>query len=72
MEHVLARTTVPSSIGWRRALSTVQVWLAVWSERRSLERLDPRLLDDIGLTPDDARRECARRPWDTPAARSRD
>ncbi|NJO32956.1 MAG: DUF1127 domain-containing protein [Rhodospirillales bacterium] len=38
------------------------LWLARWGERRDLAELDDRLLRDIGLTPADARLECAK-PW---------
>lgn len=37
-----------------------------WRQRRALERLDARALDDIGLTHDDVRRESRRSLWDAP------
>lgn len=36
----------------------------VWKTRRALAELDPRLLRDIGLTAEEARREISRAPWD--------
>ena len=42
-------------------------WLALAAERyrqrRDLAELDPRLLADIGVTPAEARRECAKPFW---------
>ena len=52
--HHLGRISVPRL----RALS---------SSRRQLARLDDHLLDDIGLTREEAAREAARRAWDAPA-----
>lgn len=36
-------------------------------QRRQLAQLDPHLLDDIGLSRNDALIEAARPPWDAPA-----
>ena len=36
-------------------------------QRRALGALDDRLLDDVGLTAEEARTEAARAPWDAPA-----
>ncbi len=36
--------------------------------RQHLARLEPHLLRDIGLTPDQARREASRIMWDAPEA----
>jgi len=45
----------------------VAVTVAKWSERRqsrlALADVDPNLLDDIGVSPDQARRESARPFW---------
>lgn len=35
-------------------------------QRRALAQLEPYRLEDIGMTPDAACREAARRPWDAP------
>ena len=50
---------------WQRIVS----WNRVARERRRLIGLDPRLLRDIGLTPEDAYREASRPFWDTSALR---
>jgi len=42
--------------------------LAVWRQRRALERLDQAALNDIGLSHADAAREAARPIWDAPEA----
>ncbi len=38
-----------------------------WQQRQHLDRLDPHLLRDIGLTEDDVRREIKRPVWDNPS-----
>jgi uncharacterized protein YjiS (DUF1127 family) len=38
----------------------------VMRQRRALAQLDAHLLDDLGLTDADVRREAARAPWDMP------
>lgn len=53
------------------AASPVAVW-RLWlaeamrtiSTRRSLERMDDRMLKDIGLTRSEALEEASRKPWD--------
>ena len=39
---------------------------AVWRQRRALEALDDRALEDIGVTRAEAETEAARRFWDAP------
>ncbi|MEJ6392211.1 DUF1127 domain-containing protein [Gymnodinialimonas sp. 2305UL16-5] len=39
---------------------------AAWRQRRQLERLDARMLRDIGLTEADVHREMGRPLWDAP------
>ncbi len=51
--------TLPKGLG----LSTR---LALWKSRRDLARLDARALQDIGITPEDARREAQLTIWDVP------
>lgn len=41
--------------------------LGVWRSRRALGRLDARLLDDIGISAEEARKETQRSFWDAPA-----
>lgn len=41
----------------------------VASERRKLADLDPTMLRDMGLTPDDVARESSRPFWDVPSRR---
>jgi len=40
---------------------------AVARGRRHLDRLPEHLLRDVGITPDEARREALRKAWDVPA-----
>ena len=67
-----ARTTfTPASFPGRRSFPFI-VWvhsrlLARWYDRhlqrRDLSEIDDHLLRDIGLTPEDVRRECAKSFW---------
>jgi uncharacterized protein YjiS (DUF1127 family) len=41
----------------------IAIWIERTRQRRSLSVLDERLLRDIGVTPSDARRECAKPFW---------
>ena len=41
--------------------------LGLYNSRQSLARLDPSLLDDIGVTPEQAMRESRRKIWDVPS-----
>ncbi|UOM36401.1 DUF1127 domain-containing protein [Acuticoccus sp. I52.16.1] len=68
MEHVLSHLTLPTT-GWIKRTRIVGLWLDVWTERRHLERLDARMLADIGLTDVEARTESKRRAWDVPPQR---
>lgn len=43
--------------------------IGIHRERRSLEQLDAALLEDIGITRDQARAEARRNAWDVPAHR---
>ncbi len=59
----LAPTSQGGSTGssfWLRLLA----WNRVARERRQLLDLDPRLLKDIGLSPEEADREASRPFWD--------
>ena len=66
----LAGTSSAHSRTQRRAplLRSLLGALVLRRSRRSLGELDPRLLDDIGLTEADARIEARRSVWDVPAA----
>ncbi len=50
-------------------VARLRAWMRLHAERRALARLDPRLLDDIGVTPMEAGSEAMRPFWDTPAGR---
>ncbi|EAQ04476.1 hypothetical protein OB2597_10039 [Pseudooceanicola batsensis HTCC2597] len=59
-----------ASLGLGRSFSLIGTTfslLALARSRQALADLDPRALDDIGLTRDDARREAGRPAWDVPA-----
>jgi uncharacterized protein YjiS (DUF1127 family) len=45
------------------AVRLVWSWMERSRQRRALAKLDDRLLHDIGLTRDEARRECANPFW---------
>ena len=50
---------------WARLFS----WIKVARERRRLLELDPRLLKDVGLTPEQAWHEASRPFWDVDRSR---
>jgi uncharacterized protein YjiS (DUF1127 family) len=56
--------------GLRRLFRRLRFWRARARQRRELAALSPYLLDDIGVSPAEARRESAKRPWQAPALRS--
>lgn len=62
---VLARRTHPvrRARPWLRGLRAM---LRAQRARRDLARLDPHLLDDVGLTAEEALRESRRPVWDVP------
>jgi len=47
-------------------LARVFTLQAIWTERKKLASLDPDRLRDLGITPDEARREAKRAAWDAP------
>lgn len=49
--------------------SRLVTMLGIHRERRSLDQLDAALLEDIGITRDQARKEARRNAWDVPAHR---
>lgn len=62
----LSSRTVRSGFGFAPVLAFVVQALAVWRERRALERLDDAALRDIGISRHAAERESARKLWDVP------
>ncbi|NIZ10472.1 DUF1127 domain-containing protein [Pseudooceanicola sp. HF7] len=44
----------------------VMLMMGIHRERRALHHLDEALLRDIGISPEEARRESARPAWDAP------
>ncbi len=66
-----AHMTVPAARAPRTSdlsfFDRVEVALGIWRQRRSLARLDRTLLEDIGLSAEQADREAARPIWDVPA-----
>ena len=56
----------------RHGLSPLRLWAATWRavrlhcSRQRLSALEPHLLRDIGLTPEQARQEASRPIWDAP------
>jgi uncharacterized protein YjiS (DUF1127 family) len=53
----------------REMAHQVHGWIERSRQRRALQDLDDRLLNDIGLSRDEARRECAKLFWQTYARR---
>ena len=47
----------------------LRAWIELNRQRRALRTLDDRLLDDIGVSPDEASRESAKRFWQVYASR---
>lgn len=72
MTGVLTRRTTaatalhPRGVGFGALINRVRLALDIWSERRSLDKLDARMLQDIGLEGWQARQEASRPPWDVP------
>lgn len=73
--EIMSRSPAPLSLPARRAtslslhrlLSSLGRALSLRKSRRDLGALDAHLLSDIGLTPDQARREALRPLWDAPS-----
>ncbi len=53
----------------RSLAARLVMMLGIHRERRSLDQLDAALLEDIGITRDQARKEARRAAWDVPAHR---
>ena len=69
MDLALGHGLSPSgrrSVGmWGR----IRTWWSVARERRRLAELDPRLLEDMGISPEEAGSEAARPFWDINSVR---
>lgn len=52
-----------AQLGNQGAIGLFGLWRRRITTRRALGAMDPRLLADIGLTPDEARREASRPFW---------
>ena len=50
----------------RGPVGRLLAWMSLYSERQALSRLDQHLLDDIGITREQARKEARRPVWDAP------
>lgn len=55
-----------SSCGRARLRNSLMTRLSVWRSRRALAKLDARALEDIGVSPQEARREAKLAAWDVP------
>lgn len=69
MQRILTRSYAPYRASGTNVFARIRLWLDVWSERRALERLDRRMLADIGIDADTAMLEANRPMWDVPNAR---
>lgn len=64
----MTHKALPALMGLRRRRRpTWADWLDLRRQRRALLRLEPRLLDDIGVSRAAALREARRLAWDAPA-----
>lgn len=67
--HLMRRAASWAGVAAKRHAAQSQLADTVVSERAALARLDARLLEDVGVTPAEARRESRRPRWDLPAGR---
>lgn len=61
-----ARAGRPQSL-WSRVFGNLAAMATLARHRKALEKLDPRLLRDIGLTSEEAQAELSRPIWDVPS-----
>lgn len=54
------------TFGIPRHARRLSLWTGLLKQRKALSELDDHLLRDIGITPEAARREARRPPWDAP------
>lgn len=69
MDLALGHGLSPTRTGSVSFLGRLRTWSRVARERRRLAGLDPRLLEDMGITLEEARRESARPFWDINSVR---
>lgn len=62
-EFSAARVT-DSPPGMRAVVRWLRAMVKVYRQRNQLRELDARMLKDVGITPEQARAEASRRPWD--------
>lgn len=53
--------------GRKTLVSRAFLYLSIWRERNALSKLDPHLLEDIGVTEAQAKSESTRPVWDAPS-----
>ncbi|MCW8914657.1 MAG: DUF1127 domain-containing protein [Magnetovibrio sp.] len=66
MAHVGNSTSVRSVLSYLnvgRCMKGLKIWLQHSRQRRALAKLDDRLLDDIGLSTQDVKRETSKPFW---------
>ncbi|MCV2874492.1 DUF1127 domain-containing protein [Defluviimonas sp. WL0050] len=63
MENALSRSHIATRPG---LISKLRAMVSLRRQRRDLHALSDHLLDDIGVTAADARREAERPVWDVP------
>ncbi|MEM6761527.1 MAG: DUF1127 domain-containing protein [Pseudomonadota bacterium] len=69
METTLTRRFAPRTSTQVSIWARMRLWLDLWYERRTLGRLDRRMLADIGIDEATAKQEAARFMWDVPKSR---
>ncbi|TIT23166.1 MAG: DUF1127 domain-containing protein [Mesorhizobium sp.] len=65
LSAVPARRPFPFFVLCRLRLRLLKRWYDRYSQRLDLAEIDDNLLRDLGLTPEDVRRECAKSFWQT-------
>lgn len=61
----LGRSFPRTPVALRDVLGRVATWIAVYRERTQLSDLDDHMLEDIGITREQALKETGRAFWDT-------
>ncbi len=61
--NVLKSLAIALFVMPEKGLDVLNVWEARLRQRQHLARLDARILDDMGMTPEDAARESAKPFW---------
>ena len=60
-------STLGRARGRKTLFSRAFLSLSIWRERNALSKLDPHLLNDIGVSEAQAKSESARPVWDAPS-----